>query len=855
MAVTIDSRKGVDRTESGLSVDSTLSSFMNTSFSRKAWRRAASAWVMLAGLSTSATAAGVVISQIYGGGGNAGALYRQDFVELFNAGSAPVSLKGWSVQYASANGQSWDVVPLGNVTLPPGRYALVQLEAGAKGSQDVPQPEVVGTVGLAGASGKVALVRTTQALSGASPVGQSGVMDFVGYGSASGYKGRGAAASPGNNITALHRREGGCVDTANNQADFELAGPIPRNGRVPAVTCPASGAAASSGGAAGAKALKIAQIQGTGATSPVVGQAVQTQGVVTVLTNTGFFLQDPAGDGDAATSEGLYVALGQAPTVKPGQRVQVEGTVVEHNVGAPSNARSAAQTVTQLTQVSGVSVLGSDRAPVAVPVQLPLAPEAGLERYEGMLVTLAGPLVVTDNHYLARTGQLTLAVGERQFVPTNLHRPGTPQAQALAQQQARSRIVLDDASSVQNPDPTPHLGPERTVRLGDRTASLTGVLDYGLSGAHPNGPSEWRLHPTQAMQWTRPVPRSATPPAVGGSVRVASMNVLNYFTTFADGSSISGSKGQGCRQGASTSVENCRGADSAAEFSRQRTKIIAALRALDADVVGLMEMQNNGTTAITDLVNGLNAVAGAGTYAAVPDPASGAGSDAVKVAMIYKPARLRRVGEALSDVDGIHNRPPLAQMFQTAQGERLMVVVNHFKSKGSCPSTDRARAEGNADAGDGQGCWNGQRVRQAKRLRQWVDGTLVPQTPQVLLLGDFNAHAQEDPIHELTSRGWVDVVGQRDPRAYSYAFEGLTGRLDHALATPALAARVTGAAEWHINADEPPALDYNQEYRQPACARCGPDLYTPSVFRASDHDPVLIGLDWASPPAPARAAR
>jgi len=271
--------------------------------------------------------------------------------------------------------------------------------------------------------------------------------------------------------------------------------------------------------------------------------------------------------------------------------------------------------------------------------------------------------------------------------------------------------------------------------------------------------------------------------------------------------------------------------------------------------VGLMEIQNSDNTAVQNLVDGLNAYLGAGTYAAVavPTPVSGSGSgtgtDAIRVAMIYKPAKLSPSGSAVSDIDAINNRPPLAQTFTAANGEKFTVVVNHMKSKSSCPVAADADYAGNFDSGDGQGCWNARRNDQATQLLGFVSAVQAANADaDVLLIGDLNAYGKEDPVRNLSSNGFKDLletyVGSND---YSYVFDGEAGYIDHALATPSLSSQVTGAVHWHINADEPSVIDYNEEFKLSAtgaCAytACSPDYYTASPFRASDHDPVVIGL-------------
>jgi uncharacterized protein len=411
---------------------------------------------------------------------------------------------------------------------------------------------------------------------------------------------------------------------------------------------------------------------------------------------------------------------------------------------------------------------------------------------------------------------------------------------------ARRRIILDDGTSVQNVNPTPYIGANGLGRAGDSIASLTGVLDYGLATASTAGFGDYKIHPTVAPVFVSTNPRTATPPVVGGNVKLASFNVLNFFTTFTNGQTVFGQTGQGCTLGTSTAASNCRGANSLAEFIRQRTKIVEALAAVDADAVGLMEIQNN-TVAAQHLVDTLNARVGAGTYAVVADPTSGTGTDAIKVAMIYKPARLSPAAASASDPNPINNRPTLAQTFQMANGERFSLLVNHLKSKGSCPGATDPDAAGNVDSGDGQGCWNAQRVQQAAQLRSFVATVQTSSgSNDVVMVGDFNAYAKEDPIFDLTSNGYVDQIGAFNSFGYSYVFDGGAGRLDHAISSAPMAPKVASATHWHINADESVIYDYNLEFKAPltTCGGlCPPDAYQPDPYKASDHDPVLVGLN------------
>jgi uncharacterized protein len=796
----------------------------------------------LAGILATTAQAAVVISQVYGGGGNTGATLQHDFIEIFNKGDTSVNIGGWSVQYAAPTGSSWQVtaIPAG-ITLQPGRYYLIRQAAGSGGTVSVVGDQT-GTIAMGGSNGKVALTNSSAALSGTAPTGGA-LQDAVSYGNATPTEGTPTAAL--SSTLAALRNAGGCADTNSNNADFSVVAPSPRSSATPANT----GCAVSPPPPPPPEAIarSIPAIQGSGATSPFAGTLVSTTGVVTRLLNNGFFIQDVAGDGDPATSDGVFVFTSTTPPAAAavGNLVHVVGTVLEFSSGAGT----AATPLTEIGNNPTVTLIGSGSVPAPVAITLPLPEGQTLERFEGMLVSLGGSLTVQQNLLQARFGLLTLGVG-RHETPTNRLRPG-PQAAALEAQHASTRILLDDGSSSSNPNPTPYFGAHGAPRAGDRVSNLAGVLDFGLTGSSSAGPGLYRLQPTATPVFTAYNPRPATPAAVGGNVRVAAMNVLNYFTTFTNGATASGQTGQGCSLGGSVSAGNCRGANNLAEFQRQQTKIVQALAGLNADAVGLMEIQNNGNVAAQNLVDALNVVVGAGTYAVVPVPAA-TGTDAIRVAMIYKPARLARVVAPLSDPDPVNNRPTLAQTFTPAaplaNGEKFSLIVNHLKSKGSCPSASDPDAPGNLDIGDGQGCWNATRLAQTQRLRTGF----VPEvqaaagSPDVLIVGDMNAYGQEDPIFELTRYGFVDEALRSNAFAYTYVFDGMAGRLDHAISSNTFSPRITGAQAWHLNADEQTQYDYNLELKAPLTTCGGPcpaDPYRADAFRSSDHDPLLVGVD------------
>jgi len=752
--------------------------------------------------------AAVVISQVYGGGGNSGATLKNDFIELFNNGSSDVNLAGWSVQYGPGTfgaTSNWQATALPAVSLKPGQYLLVQQAAGNGGTASLPTPDASGNIAMGGTSGRVALSTSTALLTGATPA----AADFYVYSLS--------------NTTAAVRDANGCG------TGFTSAVPTPRNSAAPLAPCanaPAPGPAP-----APAPFKQIYEIQGSGATSPLAGQSVTTEGVVTRLVNTGFFMQALVGDGNDATSDGIFVFTGAAPTVATGQLVRLSGSVVEFSTGG--------STVTEITSPTIVST-NPGYSITPTPVSLPAT--GGLERFEGMLVTLAGPLTVGQNYFQARYGQLTLSAGGRLETPTNKYRPGSAQAIAMAADNAARMVVLEDGSLLQNVDPTPFTGPNGALRGGDTVGAITGVVDYGPTTATASGPGAYRILPLDnaALQYGITNPRTATPPAVGGNVKLASFNVLNYFTTFTNGQTAAGGSGQTCVAGESA-ASSCRGANSLEEFVRQQAKIVAAIGALDADAVGLMEIQNNAVAA-QNLVAALNAKFGAGTYAVAPGAAAGVvGSDAIKTTVIYKPARLSAVGNSVIDNNAINNRPTVAQTFALANGLKFTLVVNHLKSKGSCPSS---ASDPDADQGDGQGCYNATRVAQANQLRSFVAQLQTASgSNDVVLVGDFNANGMENPITTLTDNGYVDQIGRFNTVGYSYVFDGAVGRLDQAITTAALSPKVNAATHWHINADELLAHDYNLEFKKPACGSCAADPYQATVYRSSDHDPVVLGLN------------
>jgi uncharacterized protein len=577
--------------------------------------------------------------------------------------------------------------------------------------------------------------------------------------------------------------------------------PITQMPPVDAAALPTCTAAVS----ADAPLTDISVVQGASTTSSMVSQTVTVRGVVagefqnqTATQLNGFFVQQAMPDAEPLTSEGMFVFAPSAPKLSKGDYVQVQGVVAEFG--------SAGSTLTQLSGSVTVSICGSGVAVKPTPVTLPITDSAALERYEGMLVEFTQTLAVTELFELGRFGALALSLDGRQFHPNNGNVTTTNAKNLL------ERIVLDDGSSAQNPNPTPHMsaaGSAGTRRIGDTVQMLTGVLS--------NSVGVYRIHPTTAPVFTAVNPRSAAAPAVNGTLKVASFNVLNYFTTIGPNSAT------------------VRGANTAEEFTRQQAKIVEAIVGLNADVLGLMEIENNNDVATNNLVAALNAKMGAGTYEAVNSGLFG--TDVIKVDILYKPSKVKRIGSTvlptgddLAQYTAASGRPPLAQRLALLDNNgSFWFVVNHFKSKRSCPSSG-------VDTDQGQGCWSAARTLQAVALNSFVTKLKAQGETDVLMMGDFNSYLLEDPPKALEAAGHESLL-KRVPAndRFTYVFSGETGALDHAYASDSLKSQVTGVGVWHINADEPPVLDYNTEFKLD-------DRYAATPYRASDHDPVLVGL-------------
>ena len=796
-------------------------------------------------------AAGVVINEAYLNGGSAGAPYTHKFVELYNSTDAPVSLDGWSLQYRSASGTS---APTGltalNGTIPARGYFLIQGGSNSTNGEPLPAPDVLGTLNTAAGGGTIILARQSfpvDPLPTGSVVGMDPVADLLGYGSSNTFE-TAPSSAPGSTTNQQSLNRTNAADSDNNQADFTLSASItPTN----------SGSTGSSPEPPPAGAVTpISKIQGDAAATPFLGQTVTTRGIVTAAYPTGgfggYYVQTPGTGGTAERigSDALFIySPATVPEVAVGDYVQVSGTAGEYfgltQLSVPAGAMTILDSPAEAVKVTSTG-LPAD----------PLAREA----LEGMLLQPDGPFTVSDNYALNQYGEITLAAGTTALVqPTEVAPPGTPENAAVAADNAARSVKLDDGattnflSAANRSRVLPYLTIDQPIRVHSRVGFTSPViLDYRNSS--------WKFQPLGELSPDTPTTvqpaafsgqRPAAPEAVGGNLSIASFNVLNYFTTTGD--QLSGCTYYTDRDGNPITVRGgceARGAANAENLERQEAKIVAAITGLGADVVSLEEIENSAKfgkdrdESLATLTAALNErEPGAWDYVRSPTARPALeDEDVIRTAFIYRTSVVEPVGESviLNDTVAFANaRKPLAQAF-TPQGHgpagTFVVIANHFKSKGSAPSSGP-----NADQGDGQGAWNAARVAQATALVDFAGQVSADAgTAKVFLTGDFNSYSAEDPMQVLYEAGYVNqgaVSGK-----YSYVFGGLSGSLDHILAAPAADALVTGSDLWNINAVESVALEYSRFNNNIT------NYYSPDPYRASDHDPLIVGLETG--PAP-----
>ena len=615
------------------------------------------------------------------------------------------------------------------------------------------------------------------------------------------------------------------------------------------------------------------QTPGDGDDSQLINQTVETKGVVTAAYPKGenanlkglegFTIQTPGTGGtwDPArtASDGLFVFMGKSSATMPsiGDCVVVKGKVAEYS--GVQNATAATQSLTQLLPQSITAATDCD--PVK-PTELSGVPtQDQMEALESMLVLPKDTWTITDNYKTNRYGTLSLTPGTEVLrTATDVVAPGAP-AQAYEAENAAKTIDLDDASTTDltnfkqngHKERYAYLANGAPARVGYHVTFTKPVVLESRFGSFVFQPTQMTAGNPDRSPVTITGERPAAP-TVSGDTKVATFNVLNYFSDL--GENEPGCKGYEDRNHKYVTDKNCklRGAWSSQAFANQQTKIVQAINTIDADVVALEEIENpvaSGVStdrdgALKSLVNALNAAAGSEVWAYVPSPSTvPANEDVIRIAFIYKKAKIAPVGDSVIYDDPAYTglaRQPLAQEFKPItdanhEGKNFVVIANHFKSKGSAPKNlSGAEAAANTDNGDGQGNSNGVRVKQARALAtfaQRFNGT------PTLLVGDFNAYTKEDPLKVLTDAGWTHESGHGDS---SYVYGGRSGSMDHVFANSAAHPLITEVKSWAVNAQESIAFEYSRTNYNAYLA-----FEADNPYRASDHNPEIIGLNLITP--------
>ncbi|PSF10442.1 endonuclease [Marinobacter halophilus] len=552
------------------------------------------------------------------------------------------------------------------------------------------------------------------------------------------------------------------------------------------------------------------QVQGSGSSSPLAGQTVTVEGVLTQDSRdrdgfNGFYLQqaDAETDQNPATSEALFIYTHQS-TGKPGQRLRLTGTVKEFHG------------LTELVNVRELTVCGNAALPHPINVSIPWTQPP--ESLENMRVRFTDPLTVIDHYNLTEYGELTLAAND-QVTPTEYLAPGS-KALRQSQRNNQHRVLLDDGQSVRNPDPIPWppdgLEHPQTLRAGDTITGIEGVLDYRFG--------QWRIQPDRPPRFKRLNARPEAPARPSkDSQRLMTLNLENFFN--GDG------KGGG--------FPTARGAQHPNAFRRQSQRLVAAILQSDPDILAVTEMENDGygpDSALAELARQLGA-----DWSFIATPGQD-GRDAIRNALLYRSDRVTPIGAAMRPDTGRFSaldRPPVAQIFRfPGSVQTVRVVVPHLKSK-SC----RNARSVNSDQQDGQGCFNHRRVQAANAILEWLATLPQPQTlAGTLIAGDLNSYAQEDPMQIFYTDGYISLAHHFQScdanhcDHHSYRYQGEKGSLDYILASGTLLPYVVNAQSWNINADEPRALGYGHS--------AGRSVTGP--WRASDHNPLITDLKLPS---------
>lgn len=415
-------------------------------------------------------------------------------------------------------------------------------------------------------------------------------------------------------------------------------------------------------------------------------------------------------------------------------------------------------------------------------------------KYEGKLVELNQTLYVTNISNWNKYGEITLS-SKRLMSPTDVALPGSAEYRNIVKENEFDQLILSDGSNKQYPTPRPWIGDKDYIRTGAYTNKVIGVFtieEYGYT-----------ITPTEEPIFEGNNRPSEVENLGNYDLKVCGFNLQIYIASNWDGDYGPASK---------------------EEADKQHAKIVKALATIDADVFGLVEIQQ-GQLALQKLADALNALDPTAQYTYINDGTQAYGTY-TKAGYLYKANKVKPLRQLQSNDTGVKNRKK-AQGFEVlTTGEKFVYMINHFKAKSGKGSGD------NADKGDGQGTYNGDRVREATAVVTFAKSCATYFGDEdVLIMGDLNAYSIEDPIRIFTDAGYTNLIKNFEgEEGYSYSYHGLVGCLDHALANEAIENQVTGCKVFHINTDESTVFAYDGY------------SYQDNMYRSSDHDPVVVGL-------------
>ena len=605
-------------------------------------------------------------------------------------------------------------------------------------------------------------------------------------------------------------------------------------------------------------ATLISTIQGTGNASPEIGQTHAIEAVITAKRDTGFFVQEETADHDERqmSSEALFV---EGQTDLPiGNHVRVVGQVSENFE------------MTTLVQLEGSEVVdcGAAAPLSAVPLELPF--NKSLESLEGMLVKVT-KATVTSTANLWRYGDIVVS-DDFKRTPSDIAVPLSSAFDKAVKATKQNLLVIEDDNNSHFPSSLsyyPEFSYAKAIRIGDHV-SATGPLNQGVG--------VYRVNPVSAIEVDSS--RMSKPTVEQGNLTIATFNVLNYFNgkITSDGSTTFDYKAN-------------RGAKSAEAFAIQQARIVDALNAINTDVIGLMEVENDGFdkhSAIQTLVDALNQDRTKAQQYEFVSTTNGLaiGTDAITVGVLYKPSVVTPDGAPLiiemprqqvSEGRTKGMRPSLIQTFtHPASGQQFAVSVNHFKSKGSGCVEDSADTISEVDKI--QGRCNALRVSAAVKLGHALEKAELPK--RLVILGDLNAYSAEDPLAVLSDYspqkrgyaiktavnteldegqaievergfGYHSMAEIYDDEGFSYWWSGSeqVGSLDHMLVTDTLVAEAVDAKHWNINSVEAYQLQYNQALEHYPSDK-GYQFADIGPYRSSDHDPMIVAFNLRADDAP-----